>query len=87
MRRCYLNPQVYQRFRRALNQADFESIDGPAMTSEVKTSTDVHKVPDIADLLRHQVHHDRFLRVGLGFEEPGPAVPPSEPVRASCLQK
>ncbi len=40
VRRCYLNPQVYQRFRPSFNRAGFEIVDCPAMTSDGKTSTD-----------------------------------------------
>lgn len=61
VRRCYLNPQVYQRFRPAFNRAGFEIIDCPAMTSGGKTSTDIHMVLDIVDLLQHQVHYDEFI--------------------------
>lgn len=61
VRRCYLNPQVYQRFRPAFNRAGFEIIDCPAMTSEGKTSTDIHMVLDIVDLLQHDVHYDEFI--------------------------
>ncbi len=61
VRRCYLNPQVYQRFRPAFNRAGFEVIDCPATTSEGKTSTDIHMVLDIVDLLQHQVHYDEFI--------------------------
>jgi hypothetical protein len=61
VRRCYLNPQVYQRFRPAFNRAGFEIIDCPAMTSEGKTSTDIHMVLDIVDLLQHEVHYDEFI--------------------------
>jgi hypothetical protein len=61
VRRCYLNPQVYQRFRPAFNRAGFEIIDCPAMTSEGKTSTDIHMVLDIVELLQHQVHYDEFI--------------------------
>lgn len=61
VRRCYLNPQVYQRFRPAFNRAGFEIIDCPAMTSGGKTSTDIHMVLDIVDLLQHNVHYDEFI--------------------------
>lgn len=61
VRRCYLNPQVYQRYRPAFNRAGFEIIDCPAMTSEGKTSTDIHMVLDIVELLQHQVHYDEFI--------------------------
>ena len=61
VRRCYLNPQVYQRFRPAFNRAGFEIIDCPAMTHQGKTSTDIHMVLDIVDLLQHEVHYDEFI--------------------------
>ncbi len=61
VRRCYFNPQVYQRFRPAFNRAGFEVIDCPAMTSEGKTSTDIHMVLDIVELLQHSVHYDEFV--------------------------
>ena len=61
VRRCYLNPQAFQRFRPAFNRAGFEIIDCPPMTSEGKTSTDIHMVLDIVDLLQHHVHYDEFI--------------------------
>ncbi|NMG27967.1 NYN domain-containing protein [Aromatoleum evansii] len=61
VRRCYLNPQVYQRFRPSFNLAGFEIIDCPALTSEGKTSTDIHMVLDIVDLLQHEAHYDEFI--------------------------
>jgi NYN domain len=61
VRRCYLNPQVYQRYRPAFSRAGFEIVDCPAMTSEGKTSTDIHMVLDIIDLLQHPVHYDEFM--------------------------
>ena len=61
VRRVYLNPQVYQRYRPAFNHAGFEIIDCPAMTSEGKTSTDIHMVLDMVDLLQHEVHYDEFI--------------------------
>lgn len=61
VRRCYLNPQVYQRFRPYFNLAGFEIIDCPALTSGGKTSTDIHMVLDIVDLLQHEAHYDEFI--------------------------
>jgi len=61
VRRCYLNPQAYQRFRPAFNRAGFEIIDCPPMTSEGKTSTDIHMVLDVVDLQQHEVHYDEFI--------------------------
>jgi hypothetical protein len=61
VRRCYLNPQAYQRFRPFFNLAGFEIIDCPALTSGGKTSTDIHMVLDIIDLLQHEAHYDEFI--------------------------
>lgn len=61
VRRCYLNPQAYQRFRPSFNLAGFEIIDCPALTSEGKTSTDIHMVLDVIDLLQHETHYDEFI--------------------------
>lgn len=61
VRRCYLNPQVYQRFRPYFNLAGFEITDCPALTSGGKTSTDIHMVLDIIDLLQHETHYDEFI--------------------------
>jgi len=61
VRRCYLNPQAYQRFRPSFNLAGFEIIDCPALTGEGKTSTDIHMVLDIIDLLQHETHYDEFI--------------------------
>jgi len=61
VRRCYLNPQAYQRFRPSFNLAGFEIVDCPALTSEGKTSTDIHMVLDIVDLLQHEARYDEFI--------------------------
>jgi hypothetical protein len=61
VRRCYLNPQVYQHFRPYFNLAGFEITDCPALTSAGKTSTDIHMVLDIVDLLQHEAHYDEFI--------------------------
>ncbi|MFZ2989445.1 NYN domain-containing protein, partial [Ideonella sp.] len=61
VRRVYLNPQVYQGFRVGFNHAGFEIVDCPAMTHQGKTSTDIHMVLDMVDLLQHEVHYDEFI--------------------------
>lgn len=61
VRRCYLNPQAYQRFRPSFNLSGFEIVDCPALTSEGKTSTDIHMVLDIVDLLQHEARYDEFI--------------------------
>ncbi len=61
VRRCYLNPQAYQRFRPAFNLAGFEIVDCPSLTSEGKTSTDIHMVLDMVDLLLQETRYDEFV--------------------------
>jgi hypothetical protein len=61
VRRCYLNPQMYQDFRPFFNLAGFEITDCPALTSGGKTSTDIHMVLDIVELLQHEAHYDEFI--------------------------
>lgn len=61
VRRCYLNPDAYQRYRPSFNRAGFEIIDCPPTTSQGKTSTDIHMVLDIVDLLQHEAHYDEFI--------------------------
>lgn len=61
VRRCYLNPEPYKRFRIGFSRAGFEIVDCPPMTSAGKTSTDIHMVLDIVDVLQAQTRYDEFI--------------------------
>ena len=61
VRRCYLNPNWYQTYRHAFLRAGFEIVDCPPVTSLGKTSTDIHMVLDIVDLLQHETRCDEFI--------------------------
>lgn len=61
VRRCYLNPNWYQNYRHAFLRAGFEIVDCPPVTSQGKTSTDIHMVLDIIDLLQHESRCDEFI--------------------------
>jgi len=61
VRRCYLNPNWYQSYRHAFLRAGFEIVDCPPVTSQGKTSTDIHMVLDIIDLLQHETRCDEFI--------------------------
>ena len=61
VRRCYLNPNWYQSYRHAFLRAGFEIVDCPPVTSQGKTSTDIHMVLDIVDLLQHEMRCDEFI--------------------------
>lgn len=61
VRRCYLNPNWYQNYRHAFLRAGFEIVDCPPVTSQGKTSTDIHMVLDIVELLQHETRYDEFI--------------------------
>ncbi len=61
VRRCYLNPIMYQRFRLGFSRAGFEIVDCPPMTQQGKTSTDIHMVLDIVDVLQSATRYDEFI--------------------------
>ena len=62
VRRCYLNPNWYQTYRHAFLRAGFEIVDCPPVTAQGKTSTDIHMVLDIIDLLQQQeTRYDEFI--------------------------
>ena len=61
VRRCYLNPNWYQAYRHAFLRAGFEIVDCPPVTSQGKTSTDIHMVLDIIDVLQAETRCDEFI--------------------------
>lgn len=61
VRRCYLNPVMYQRYRFGFSKAGFEIVDCPPMTTAGKTSTDIHMVLDIVDVLQSETRYDEFI--------------------------
>jgi hypothetical protein len=61
VRRCYLNPVMYQRFRFGFSKAGFEIVDCPPMTTAGKTSTDIHMVLDMVDVLQSETRYDEFI--------------------------
>jgi len=61
VRRCYLNPRSFGRYRAYFIRSAFETIDCPALTAQGKTSADVYMVLDILDLLAHKTYFDEFI--------------------------
>jgi len=61
VRRCYLNPVMYQRYRFGFAKAGFEIVDCPPMTNAGKTSTDIHMVLDMVDVLHSDTRYDEFI--------------------------
>ncbi len=61
LRRCYLNPSQFGRFRPYFTRSAFEVVDCPPLTSGGKTSADIHMVMDILDTLGHVTRFDEFI--------------------------
>lgn len=61
VRRCYLNPKSFGNYRPYFIRGAFETVDCPSLTTQGKTSADVHMVVDLLDLLDHKVNYDEFI--------------------------
>jgi hypothetical protein len=61
IRRCYLNPVAFSRFRPFFIRAGFSVVDCPPLTGQGKTSTDIHMVMDILDTLQQYEHIAEFI--------------------------
>jgi hypothetical protein len=61
VRKCYLNPDMFHRFRPFFMRAAFSVVDCPPLTHRGKTSSDIHMVMDILDALEHPTHFDEFI--------------------------
>ncbi len=61
MRRCYLNPSSFRRYRGDFTRAGFRVADCPSLTRAGKSSTDIHMVVDILDALEHATPFDEFI--------------------------
>ena len=61
IRRCYLNPERFQRHRSDFTRAGFEVVDCPPLTRQGKTSTDIRMVMDILDTLKHETYFGEFI--------------------------
>jgi len=61
VRKCYLNPQAFAKFRPYFIRNAFEVVDCPPLTFGGKTSTDIHMVIDIIDTLGDYPHLDEFI--------------------------
>lgn len=61
VRRCYLNPRAFGKYRPYFIRSAFETVDCPTLTSRGKTSADVYMVLDILELLSHETFFDEFI--------------------------
>lgn len=61
VRRCYLNPSAFRRYRSDFIRTGFRVVDCPSLTRSGKSSTDIHVVMDVLDALQHPVPYDEFM--------------------------
>jgi hypothetical protein len=61
IRRCYLNPGTFGKYRVWFTRAGFSVVDCPPLTSQGKNSADIMMVMDMMDALRHETRFDRFV--------------------------
>lgn len=61
VRRCYLNPASFGKYRPFFIAAGFDVIDCPPVTNQGKTAADMHMLMDILDKLQHPTHFDEFI--------------------------
>lgn len=61
IRRCYLNPGSFARYRDNFTNAAFSVVDCPSLTYSGKNSADIHMVMDILDTLSRFTHFSEFI--------------------------
>lgn len=61
VKNMYLNPAVYGTARAVFTRSGFRAIDCPSLTSQGKSSADIHMVLDIVDAMSHETRYDEFV--------------------------
>lgn len=61
VRKCYLNPNMFHRFRPFFMRTAFSVVDCPPLAHRGKTSADIHMVMDILDAIEHPTHFEEFI--------------------------
>lgn len=61
VRRCYLNPGAFGRFRPLFVRSGFQVVDCPALTVGGKNGADIQVVMDILDTLNHPTRFEQFI--------------------------
>ena len=61
LRKCYLNPASFSRFRIDFVRSAFEVVDCPSLTAQGKSSADIHMVLDIIDALEQSPTFEEFI--------------------------
>jgi NYN domain len=61
VKNMYLNPAAYGTARAVFTRSGFRAIDCPSLTSQGKSSADIHMVLEIIDALHHETRYDEFV--------------------------
>jgi hypothetical protein len=61
VRKCYLNPASFSRYRPYFTRAGFQVVDCPSLTQQGKSSADINLVLDAVDALSASTHFDEFV--------------------------
>jgi hypothetical protein len=61
MKACYLNPEVFRKYRSFFVSAGFRVIDCPSLTQKGKSAADIHLVLDVVDTLEHKTRFEEFI--------------------------
>jgi hypothetical protein len=61
MKACYLNPDVFRRYRSFFVSAGFRVVDCPSLTQKGKSAADIHLVLDVVDTLEHKTRFEEFI--------------------------
>jgi len=61
VRRCYLNPDAFSRYRAYFTRSGFSVVDCPSLTKRGKSSSDIVMVMDMLDALQHETRFDEFV--------------------------
>jgi len=61
VRKCYLNPASFSRYRPYFTRAGFQVVDCPSLTQQGKSSADINLVLDAVDALSAATHFDEFV--------------------------
>jgi len=61
VRKCYLNPKTFHKYRPYFTRSAFDVVDCPPLTAQGKTSSDIRMVMDVLDALSHPTRFDEFV--------------------------
>lgn len=61
IRKCYLNPAPFSRYRPNFTRAGFQVVDCPSLTQQGKSSADINLVLDAVDALSARTTFDEFI--------------------------